>query len=303
MSTQVKKRIPSGSLSLSDCPDRIHRIVELVPHNMVAITSEDDKIRIYSMEDGNQVHVIVNAHDKYVKDIVSVDEHHFISVGGDFMAKLWCISDWTVLSEVELPDWGLSIESIGTCRFIIGTGITGRLVEVATLDAELLHVRTVSTDSTWIDHISVYANRFVTTSMRGSIYVWDTENLRVIKTIDDHQSWVHSAELRDDMLVTGGDDQTIRVYKGDVFDKTCVFEADENLPLCIKLVNDNNHLLCAGTREIFLLDLKTSTVSWTLEAKESFNWIEVLTGNKVAIGASNGGGVSIVEMNQLEIYK
>jgi len=301
MSTQVK-RIPSDSLSLKDCPDRIHRIVQLVPHNLVAVTSEDDKIRIYSLENGNQVHVIENAHEKYVKDIVSVDEDHFISVGGDFMAKLWCISTWSILSEVELPDWGLSIECIGICRFVIGTGITGRLVEVATLDDELLHVRTVDTDSTWIDHISVDGNRFVTTSMHGQVTVWDTKNLQAIKTIGDHSAWVHSAVLRDDTLITGGADETIRVYDGKSFDSACVFQSDQNAPLCIEIL-DENHLLCAGTREIFLLDMKTATVSWTLEAKKSFSWIQILTDNKVAIGASNGGGVSIVELKQLGIFQ
>lgn len=293
--------MPEGTVLFKNCPERIHRIVELPSRDLAVVTADDPSLRIYSLITGDLVHEIRNAHKSYAKDVAVLDENLFISVGGDFRARLWQISGWKEVDSVDLLDWGLSIASIGSNRFIVGTGMVGRILELHVQNNKLVISREIPLEHGWPDQIAVQAQdkQFAVTSTSGAITIWDSSTFQQIQYLDGHDQAAHCVCMSDKYLVTGADDRTLRVYSRDSWNCMKVVETGNSWPLCTQFIENGDFVLCASTRYLAIVDAAKGTPERIFDKMGLYTWVQPLSSNRIGIGMANHEGVAIFETDQL----
>lgn len=283
---------------LKRCPRKIHRIVELVPHELAAVVSNDKFVRIFSLSTGKMVKRIC-AHSKYTKDIAIVDSNFFLTVGSDFTARLWEIHQWRCVAVQRLPDWGVSCAGIGDGHMVIGTGITGRLIEIVAKNRRLTILRNIRAGGATFDQINVHGKIIITTQLLGKVRVWDMNSFRCVATICDKKSYsAVTAAMNSQHLITGTTDNYIRCHDSITYKEIWTVRRDAGSPKCFQFTGDGKNILCGTTKELLLLDTHTGNLKWKLNWDGCFSSIKSVSKDRIIAGTV-GSGAAVFELNQL----
>jgi len=241
----------------------------------------------------------IRAHAKYTKDIALVDGNFFLTVGSDFTARLWEIHHWRCVAVQRLPDWGVSCAGIGDGHLIIGTGITGRLIEVVAKNRKLTVLRIIRAGGASFEQINVHGKNIITTQLLGKVRVWDMNSFRCIATVCDQKPYsAITAAMNSQHLITGTSDNYIRCHDSKTNKEIWAIRRDEGSPKCFQFTGDGKSVLCGTTKELILLETDTGKTRWKLDWEGCFSAVKSVSKDRIVAGTI-GSGAAVFELKQV----
>ncbi|KAK0167221.1 hypothetical protein PV327_004650 [Microctonus hyperodae] len=194
---------------------------EKYPSSLIVTGSNDKHICIYVLGESEPMRKILAHKDTVCNLRAGVDEGTFLSSSWDLSAKLWSLDDIDnaklILHGHTLAVWCVADLPNKT----IVTGSADKFVIVWTRDGKQLHKLDGHTDCVR-DIAAIKDDEFLTCANDATIKHWDAISGTCLGTYYGHENYIYgiSATINGTIVVTSGEDKTIRVWKNGEVDQT-----------------------------------------------------------------------------------
>lgn len=231
--------------------------------NLVVSGDGDANINIWDL-DGNHLGKLFG-HSNAITSLFVIDDNLIASGSRDNTARIWDLSSMKCVCYVE------KINSICVINDnIIGTNTESGLVEIWNFRTGLLE-KEYSDDAKWTVSVWNKHERLVNCDPDGTITIWDPQEERTHR-LSGHLGHIECIYYEPGLMITGGIDQTIRVWE--------YLKADpDSTPkwICSKTLTGHsdwiNKLLLVGDKIISASDDNTIRV-WDLNTGNCLKTLE-----------------------------
>ncbi|MEQ1577433.1 MAG: serine/threonine-protein kinase [Hyphomicrobium sp.] len=179
----------------------------------------------------------------------TADGRTLVTTGADATLKVWDATSLSLERTIELDDGPATSLAVSGTRALTGhangqtvlwdTGTAAKISTFKRNDAEI-----------WAVTFLGQGDRFASASHDWKTAIWDTASSTPAHIIDAHESAVQAVTFaltpRGPLLVTGGADKSVKLWKGDTFELTRRYTGHSDFVTTLAIAPDGRSIASAG---------------------------------------------------------
>ena len=281
---------PIETILLEGATQTISSIIEIPRHELVAVASQDNLIRVYSLYTSGAPKVIFQEHIDQVRGLEHLEDDIVVSVADDRTVVTWQATSGKMLDSAHIENWALSVARIDSQRFVVGT-TEGELIifwhENGRNLKQIRYLFKATTD--WVFQISIRENLALSCSHNKIVTIWNTKTWKRISLLR-HEEWVKCVALSEKYIIAGCYNGKLYVYNNTPkFAQCCVFNSNLRIQ-AIQFINPTTLVVCgvSGNIRIISISEKQGIAEIPVKLPKNVWSMKVLNSGQIVLGGKDG---------------